>query len=219
MQTQFRLFKANQNTLSQILFFSLVVRANNLGFRVCYYFQVWEETFQSSLLVCLNHILRRTSRVWRFFWGGGFLQHIWMNVKAHQMKWLLMVECDSVVWDENMKSIPFIRTLFDEITFYGWVFWDGCMSSKCETKSTGWKVYEINVITRRSFYHIFKTAWTEKNIPTPIPPFPQRKQGLCHTVALPFTLKKYLKPSILSQKKNSGNSNISPCKNIIFKIL
>jgi hypothetical protein len=67
MQTQFRLFKANQNTLSQILFFSLVVRANNLGFRVCYYFQVWEETFQSSLLVCLNHILRRTSRVWRFF--------------------------------------------------------------------------------------------------------------------------------------------------------
>jgi hypothetical protein len=31
-------------------------------------------------------------------------------------------------------------------------------------------------------------------------------------VALPFTLK-----SILRQKKNFGNSNISPCKNIIFK--
>jgi hypothetical protein len=31
-------------------------------------------------------------------------------------------------------------------------------------------------------------------------------------VALPFTLK-----SILRQKKNYGNSNISPCKNIIFK--
>jgi len=30
--------------------------------------------------------------------------------------------------------------------------------------------------------------------------------------ALPFTLK-----SILRQKKNYGNSNISPCKNIIFK--
>ncbi len=32
-----------------------------------------------------------------------------------------------------------------------------------------------------------------------------------HIVALPFTLK-----SILRQKKNYENSNISPCKNIIF---
>jgi hypothetical protein len=38
------------------------------------------------------------------------------------------------------------------------------------------------------------------------------KQGVCDTVALPFTLK-----SNLRQKKNYGNSNISPCKNIIFK--
>jgi CII-binding regulator of phage lambda lysogenization HflD len=38
------------------------------------------------------------------------------------------------------------------------------------------------------------------------------KQGVCHTGALPFTLK-----SILGQKKNNGNSNISPCKNIIPK--
>ncbi len=38
------------------------------------------------------------------------------------------------------------------------------------------------------------------------------KQGVCHTVALPCTLK-----SILRQNKNYGNSNISPCKNIMFK--
>ncbi len=38
------------------------------------------------------------------------------------------------------------------------------------------------------------------------------KQGVCQTVALPFTLK-----SILRQKTNYGNSNISPCKNIILK--
>jgi hypothetical protein len=38
------------------------------------------------------------------------------------------------------------------------------------------------------------------------------KQAVCHTVALPFTLK-----SILRQKKNYGNSNISPCTNIILK--
>jgi hypothetical protein len=36
------------------------------------------------------------------------------------------------------------------------------------------------------------------------------KQGVCHT--LPFTLK-----SILRKKKNYGNTNISPCKNIISK--
>jgi hypothetical protein len=40
----------------------------------------------------------------------------------------------------------------------------------------------------------------------------QKKQGVCHTAALPFILK-----SILWQKKNYGNSNISPCKNIIVK--
>jgi len=39
-----------------------------------------------------------------------------------------------------------------------------------------------------------------------------KTRGVSHTVALPFTLK-----STLRQKKNSGNSNISPCKNIIFK--
>jgi hypothetical protein len=37
-------------------------------------------------------------------------------------------------------------------------------------------------------------------------------QGVHHTMALPFTLR-----SILRQKKNYGNSNISPCKNIIYK--
>jgi hypothetical protein len=41
---------------------------------------------------------------------------------------------------------------------------------------------------------------------------PKIKQGVCRTVALPFTLK-----SILQQKKNYGNSNISTLKNIIFK--
>jgi hypothetical protein len=33
------------------------------------------------------------------------------------------------------------------------------------------------------------------------------KQGVCHTMALPLTLK-----SILMQKKNYGNSKFSPCK-------
>jgi hypothetical protein len=36
------------------------------------------------------------------------------------------------------------------------------------------------------------------------------KGWVCHTVALPFTLK----ISVLRQKKNYENSNTSPCKNI-----
>jgi hypothetical protein len=39
------------------------------------------------------------------------------------------------------------------------------------------------------------------------------KQGVFHTMALPFTLKSILR----QKKKNYGNSNISPCKNIIIK--
>ncbi len=38
-------------------------------------------------------------------------------------------------------------------------------------------------------------------------------QGVCHTGALPFTLKS----TYLRAKKNYENSNISPYKNIIFK--
>jgi hypothetical protein len=38
-------------------------------------------------------------------------------------------------------------------------------------------------------------------------------RGVSHCPALPFTLKSILR----QKKKNDGNSNISPCKNIIFK--
>jgi hypothetical protein len=38
------------------------------------------------------------------------------------------------------------------------------------------------------------------------------EQGVCHRVALPFTLK-----SILRLKKNIEKLNVSPCKNVIFK--
>jgi hypothetical protein len=37
-------------------------------------------------------------------------------------------------------------------------------------------------------------------------------QGACHDVALPFTFTR-----ILREKKNYENSNISPCKNVIYK--
>jgi hypothetical protein len=41
------------------------------------------------------------------------------------------------------------------------------------------------------------------------------KQKVCHTVALPFTLKSIMETQ--GKKKNYGNSNVSPCKTIIFK--
>ncbi len=43
--------------------------------------------------------------------------------------------------------------------------------------------------------------------------FSTQEQGVCHNVALPFTLKSILR----QRKKNYENSNILPCKNIIFK--
>jgi len=54
----------------------------------------------------------------------------------------------------------------------------------------------------------WKESWGTKDL-TCLKP---QKQGVCHIVALPFTLK-----SILRQKKNYRNSNISPFKNLIFK--
>jgi hypothetical protein len=41
-----------------------------------------------------------------------------------------------------------------------------------------------------------------------------KKQGACDIVAVPFTLKSIF---LRQKKKNYGNSNISPCKNMIFK--
>jgi len=38
----------------------------------------------------------------------------------------------------------------------------------------------------------------------------QVKQGVRHTVALPFSI-------LMQKKKNYGNSNISPCQNVVFK--
>jgi hypothetical protein len=42
---------------------------------------------------------------------------------------------------------------------------------------------------------------------------PRKRLGVSHTVALAFAFKSFLR----QKKKNYGNSNILPCKNIIFK--
>ncbi len=65
----------------------------------------------------------------------------------------------------------------------------------------------LNSVVQPNWYHsqdVFSQGWLQMRY--------QSKQGVCHTVALPFTLK-----HILRQKKNYANSNISPSENTILK--
>jgi hypothetical protein len=65
----------------------------------------------------------------------------------------------------------------------------------------------LEIYTNRAL-HICDEATTQQISPAN----KQFEQGVCHIMPSLYTLK-----SILRQKKNYGNSNISPCKNIIFK--
>jgi hypothetical protein len=56
----------------------------------------------------------------------------------------------------------------------------------------------------KSIYKIISIVQPDLQVPTAYRK-PKIKQGVCHIVALPFTLK-----SIFKRKKNYGNSNISP---------
>jgi len=68
---------------------------------------------------------------------------------------------------------------------------------------TKWQGEIIPIGFNQSISNLTKHSFTKK----------EKNKGVCHNVALPFTLKKYLK----KRQKNYGTSNISPCKNIIFK--
>jgi hypothetical protein len=49
------------------------------------------------------------------------------------------------------------------------------------------------------------------------PPSPKCNKGwVCHTLALPFTLKSIVRPKEKKKEEPRKNSNISPCENIIF---
>ncbi len=65
-------------------------------------------------------------------------------------------------------------------------------------------------VTCRETWH---TRISHSSLVLSVCPSPSNKQQwMCHTVALPFALK-----MILMQRKNYENSNILPCKNIIFQ--
>jgi len=65
-----------------------------------------------------------------------------------------------------------------------------------------------------SFFHFLRGKNKKQNHQVVQFHHTKRKQGVYHTVALPFTLRSILR----QKKKNYENPNISPCKNIlIFK--
>jgi hypothetical protein len=80
----------------------------------------------------------------------------------------------------------------------------------CHTKNNCMIIY-FQFFKLHKFKNVGRHRWPSPHTPsTPLP-----KQGVCCTMALPFTI---IIKKILKQKKNYGNSNISPCKNIlIFK--
>jgi hypothetical protein len=79
---------------------------------------------------------------------------------------------------------------------FGQTLWDKLWWCWVHVTSTSKKKKEL-------CHHLF-VQWTSISL--------VNKQRVCHNLALPFTLK-----SILMQKENYKNSNISPCKNILFK--
>ncbi len=103
--------------------------------------------------------------------------------------------------------------------------WELFNGTKSSTRDTG--VWEISMWqtnkTKQSwqisddhswdtFYVVLETGIQMLNTSLTQWQAASEKQRVHHTMALPFTLK-----SIARQKKNYGNWNISPCKNIIFK--
>jgi hypothetical protein len=75
-----------------------------------------------------------------------------------------------------------------------------------------WPIWANQIIgvhqSQTSFWHL-STKLCGHSSRSNLNPKPFSQQGVCHTMALPFTLKCILRP-----KKNYENSNISPCKNI-----
>jgi hypothetical protein len=112
---------------------------------------------------------------------------------------------------KNMKMNPLCQTFGLEIGVVNWFSSNPTielmvqMGSKMKALDwIGWHLIFLNwkdYLRRLQMVDIFWPIGTKLE-----------QQGVCYTVALPFTLK-----SIWRQKKNYGNSNISSCKNIIFE--
>jgi hypothetical protein len=101
---------------------------------------------------------------------------------------------------ESIIAVPtLVKNLWDENPGFGWP-----KKWQCH-KKVGMRLHPPKKIQDETGFFLL-------NPPPKCVVTHCRILGVCHTLALPFTLK-----SILMRKKNYGNSNISPCKNLIFK--
>jgi hypothetical protein len=117
----------------------------------------------------------------------------------------------SRTWGVGAKARTIFKDSHDSKIFkhvlipYLWLMF----CTKWFAKRSSWKVLLIFVeIVENQTPHLWKFIYHHNHWVTNT----KTQQGVYHTVALPFTLN-----SILRQKKNYGDSNISPCKCIIFK--
>ncbi len=120
-------------------------------------------------------------------WWSLFNQNpFWLLGLASKMRWMTPL----------LKTLLFkCRLLKLSYTATRIFSFDKLQRSICKTPITIIHVrFGIKILAQTSI-------WLMKTWQTSI------KQGVCHIVALPFTLK-----SILRQKKNYENSNISSCK-------
>ncbi len=133
-------------------------------------------------------------------WHNGFFQNYCCGVFLHKDRWVNL---------HPLGNNPqFLWWFFAKFTkLFLTKSWKQCVFCQCEA----WLFKQKVVIFVRSKWEGKKQwSWCQNTIWVVLTW--KMNKGVCHTVALPFTLK-----SIRRQKKNYGNSNISTCKNIIFK--
>jgi hypothetical protein len=127
--------------------------------------------------------------------------NVWANFRTVTRKEEFICEIVQKVffWEFVCKSRHFSANTVKVATFGCWGRQNVAVFLK-KFYFSAWPLSQIWLITL--------CKWSPVHTPDKI----ENKGCVNYTVALPFTLKR-----ILRQKENYGNSNISPCKNIIFK--
>jgi len=112
---------------------------------------------------------------------------------------------DEIIYHQPLV-IYNVRTLFTIVQF-------SFILERCSKKFFKWWTIWKPTSLHGSFYELRSLNNIDKSSAFIILSLINTKQGVCHIVALPFTLKRNLR-----QKKNYGNSNLSSlCKSTIFK--
>jgi hypothetical protein len=192
-----RIYPFFNNTLLTILkYFKISKHKSELMSDLLHDYQQWKNL--SSGLPCTKRLFDYQPLL-GYFYLFGVISLIYLYLLVRTVFESQLVRN---LWESACKELV-------ELFFFSKVWYPGRLSLFYKTGS----IFKYCVRSR--------TNGSQKNQPTLITTFfkefhvtrqftnksPQLKQGKCHTVALPFTSN-----SILRQKKNYGNSSISPCK-------